>query len=226
MANMEGFLIENTFKIKEVMKKNLIFRIRNKINNGLFMHGLISRFQRIGIEIKPYYWEREFVKPCESPIVKGDSSEYSIKKFGPEEIKYLCSNGFEYNEKEKLEDLKNGQLWIGLIHNKKIAAYSWIQLKEVKFRDVTIKLSSSQAYLGGMFTIESYRGKNLAPFLRYSIYKYLNEMDRDEFYSITDYYNYSSLKFKRKLNSKHVKIHLYFNLFRKYHWNFVLKNYD
>ncbi len=208
------------------MKKNIIFRIRNKISQGLFMHGLINRFQRLGIEIKPYYLEREFVKPCKSPEVKGNSSEYSIKKFGPEEIKYLCSNGFEYNEEEKLEDLKNGQIWLGLMHNNEIAAYSWIQLNQVKFRDVTIKLNKSQAYLGGMFTIESYRGKNLAPFLRYSVYNYLKEMDRSEFYSITDYYNYSSLKFKKKLNSKHVKLHLYFNLFRKYRWNFILKKYN
>jgi hypothetical protein len=223
---MEKFLIENTFNRSEVMKKNLILRIKNKINHGLFMHGFINRFQRMGIEIKPYYWENEYIKPCDPPTVRGGSSEYSIKIFGSEEIKYLCSNGYEYNEKEKLEDLKNGQLWIGLMHNNKIAAYSWVQLNEMKFREVKIKLNNSQAYLGGMFTMESHRGRNLAPFLRYSIYKFLNEEGRDDFYSITDYYNYSSLKFKKKLNSKHLKLHIYFNLFKKYRSNFVLKKYE
>jgi len=204
---------------------NKINLIRNKINHGLFIHGLLHRLQRIGIEIKPYYWDKEFVIPCDEPKVKGNSLEYSIKKFGPEEIKFLCSNGFEYNEEEKLEKLEQGQLWVGLMHNQNIAAYSWIELNDLYFRDVSIKLKDTQAYLGGMFTIKSYRGKNLAPYLRYSIYKFLKEKGRDDIYSVTDYFNSSSIKFKKKLNSKHVKLHLYIKLFKKYSWNFALKTY-
>ena len=31
--------------------------------------------------------------------------------------------------------------------------------------------------------------------------------------------------FKKKLNAKHLKLYMYVGLFKKYHWNFLLKKY-
>lgn len=198
----------------------------NKIQYGLFIYGLTNRLQRIGIEIKPYYWEREFSKQCDEPKIKGNNLDYSIKNFGPEEIKIICAKGYVYNVKEKLERLKNGQICLGLVHDGDIAAFSWIELNELNFRKESIKWKENQAYLGGMYTVESFRGLNLAAYLRYQISIFLKEKGRNEIYSISDYFNYPAIKFKKKLDANHVDLHLYINLFGKYEWNIKLKKYS
>jgi len=50
-------------------------------------------------------------------------------------------------------------------------------------------------------------------------------MGKDTCYSITEYFNTSSLKFKNKLNVKPVKLCLYINLFSKFRRNWTFKKY-
>jgi len=195
----------------------------NMINNGLLLFYLTHYLKRIGVEIIPYYWEREYVMPCDSPQIKGNSLEYSIKTFGVEELKIIYPNRF----KENYEKFKKGHLWIGVMHNDEIAVHSQVELHGLLIeREKYIKFEENEAYLMGMYTMKQYRGRNLAPYLRYHIYKILKEKGRYNIYSITDYFNQSSLKFKKKLNSEHIKLHLYINLFKKYRWNIILKKYD
>lgn len=210
-----------TNKIKLKSHKNNKFY--NMINNGLLFFYLTHYLKRIGVEIIPYYWEREYVRPCAQPKIKGNSLEYSIKIFGIEELKIIYPNRFI----ENYEKLKKGHLWVGIMHNDKIAVHSQVELHGLLIeREKYIEFKENEAYLMGMYTVKQYRGRNLAPYLRYHIYKILKEQGRCNIYSITDYFNQSSLKFKKKLNSEHIKLHLYINLFKKYKWNFILKKYD
>ena len=70
-----------------------------------------------------------------------------------------------------------------------------------------------------------YRGKNLAPYLRYKSYEMLKEMGRDKLYSISEYFNSPAVKFKQKLNAKKLKIILFINLFNKFSRCFTVKTY-
>ncbi len=160
----------------------------------------------MGIEIRPYYWELECVEACETPKIKGDTSDYTIKYLDSEDMKFICTHGLGYNLHEKLDKLNDGQLCLGLLHKGNIAAYSWIELKKLNFRKNVVLLKDNEAYLGGMFTVESYRGRNLAAYLRYQSYNILNGKGIDTIYSISDYFNYPAIKFKKKLNSKHIKL--------------------
>jgi hypothetical protein len=76
-----------------------------------------------------------------------------------------------------------------------------------------------------MYTFEAYRGKNLAPYLRYHSYKLLEDQGIDKLYSISAYFNKSSLKFKQKLNAQHLQLLLHVGLFKRFHWNYTLKTY-
>ena len=87
------------------------------------------------------------------------------------------------------------------------------------------KLKDNEALLVNMYTFQSFRGKNLAPYLRYHSYEFLNKQGRDTFYSISDYFNKSSIKFKEKLKAKPLKLYFHIILFKKYHWDFLLKKY-
>ncbi len=207
---------------KKGIKNHKIKNFYNTVKNGLLLFYLTHYLKRMGIEIIPYYWEKEYVVPCAPPLIKGNSSEYSIKIFSKEELKIIYPKRYRAN----YEKTKNGRLWIGIMHNHNIAAHTQIELNKLIFeRENSIKFSEDEAYLMGMYTMKPYRGRNLAPYLRYHVYQILEEMGRFNIYSITDYFNLSSLKFKKKLNSEHIKLHLYINLFKKYQWNFILKRY-
>ncbi len=210
--------------LREVIKKIKWFH--NKVHHGLFIYGITNRLTKIGLEFRPYYFEQEYTEECESPKIKGNALEYTLKYLGSKEVKTISSSGKGYfNLHEKLEKLSEGQICIGLFDKGKIAAYSWIELKEFSLKGKIVKLKKNEAYLSSMYTVKSYRGRGLAPFLRYQIYKSLMEDGRNKVYSISDYFNYPSIRFKRKLNTKHLKLFLYIQLFNYFKWNLKLKNY-
>ena len=78
----------------------------------------------------------------------------------------------------------------------------WINIKERGFKETIIQLKSDEAYLWNMYTMESFRGMNIAPYLRYKSYEVLKGMGRDKLYSISEYFNTPAIKFKLKLNAK------------------------
>lgn len=189
------------------------------------MYGYSNLWARYGLEFTPFYWEKEFVKDSDVPSIKGNVEEYSIRYLNEKDIRQLCAEGEAFRMSAKLEQLKSGQKCLGLLHHQKIVAYSWMEYNSLKFRNLDIKFKSNESYLGGMHTIRSYRGMNLAAYLRYRIYGELKENGMDTIYSISDYFNRPAVKFKQKLNSKHVKLYLYINLFEKYKKLIVLKKY-
>lgn len=214
---------QNKGKMKKIKKRKWF---SDKVQHGLLMYGITNRLAKKGIEIRPYYWEREYISEHNEPKINGNPDEYSIKYLGPNEIKEICASGKGYNLSEKLEKLKNGQICIGLFHDDNIVAYSWIELNTLNFRNRKIHLKENESYLGGMFTIEAYRGKNLAAFLRYQVYEILKNKGVNTIYSISDYFNYPAIKFKKKLKSEHLKLYFYIGLFNRFHWNYQLRKYS
>ncbi len=102
----------------------------------------------------------------------------------------------------------------------------FIELKDFVESHKLFPLKENEAYLYYMHTMEEYIGKNLAPYLRYKSYELLDKIGRSLKYSVTDYFNKSSLKFKKKLNSKHLKLYLHLKLFQKYNKHILLKRYS
>ena len=220
MEITEGQSLKN-IKIQDTSMSKL----RKKLKHGLFMYGVSNRAARLGLEFTPFYWEKEFVTKCDAPKIRANVEEYSIRSLNEEDLRSLHSSGDAYRISEKIQQLKDGQICLGLLHKEKIAAYSWLEYKSLNFRNLEVVLKKNESYLGGMHTIESYRGKNLAAYLRYRIYRILEENGRDTIYSISDYFNGPAVRFKEKLNSKHVKLHLYINLFDKIQRRIILRSY-
>jgi hypothetical protein len=77
----------------------------------------------------------------------------------------------------------------------------------------------------GAYTYEKFRGKNLAPYLRYKCYEELYEKGITKCLSITQYFNKSSLKYKAKLNAKYKGMYLYMEFFHRASRIFTLKTY-
>ncbi|MGK0307809.1 MAG: hypothetical protein ACI8RP_000765 [Urechidicola sp.] len=128
-------------------------------------------------------------------------------------------------EKDLLTDLKNGEICVGLKNKGAIAAYMFIKQKPFIFRKRQFNLKLSESYLHSMYTFEAYRGKNMAPYLRYHSYKLLEKEGVTSYFSVSEYFNKSTIKFKKKLNSKPKKLYLSLVLFKKWTMNFTLKSY-
>ena len=86
-------------------------------------------------------------------------------------------------------------------------------------------LKKDEAYLFDARTFQTYRGKNLAPYLRYELYKHLEKMGRSNLYSITEFFNIGAIKFKKKLKVRPLKVYLHVTFFKKYYYTILLKRY-
>ena len=196
-----------------------------KIRHGMVFQVIKNRFARIGFEIVPYIFFREGVGRINEPEIKGDISDYSFAFLGTADMKVIAESDTGYHENDYLTFLAAGNLCVGVRLGDQIAAYMWINLKECKFKESIMPLELDEAYLWNMYTMESFRGMNLAPYLRYKSYEVLKEMGRDKLYSISEYFNTPAIKFKLKLKASRLRLGLYIKLFKKYHWDLTLRSY-
>lgn len=197
----------------------------NIIKHGLFWHGIRNNLARIGLDFMPYYWVQEATSPIKPPVIRGDDKDFKIVRFGEDEINFIKNTIIGIEEKDLIEDLRNGEICLGLKNKEKIAAYMFIKNRSFVFRKRNFELKPNESYLHSMYTFEDYRGKNLAPYLRYQSYKYLENEGVDTFYSVSEYFNKSTIRFKKKLNSKPIKLYLSVVLFKRWSKNFTLKQF-
>lgn len=204
---------------------SLIRSFQEKIRFGLVFQSIRYRLIRYGFEFTPFYLMQEGINLVEKiPVISGQQNEYSLEFLGDEDMKIVAFNS-GLPEERPLYLLKTGQKCVGLRHNGKITAFLWINLKEIEFGSLKMPLKSNEAYLWDMYTIDSYRGKNLAPFLRFKTYEILKKMGREVLYSVSVCFNKPTIKCKKKLNAKPLKLMMFIELFHNYRWCFKLKSY-
>jgi hypothetical protein len=188
----------------------------------------ISHFlERIGLKIVLYCITGEY--PPASTVAKlpPEMTAVACDFLSPSEIEGL------YNEPE-LKSLR-GEIsqWrdddcfcLGVKLDEKIVAYVWCNLSRCNSDMAPFPLQKDEAFIFRARTLNAYRGKNLAPFLRYELYKRLSAMGRTKYYSISECFNAPGANLLKKLNAKPLKLRLYCGLFRKIKWNINLKNYQ
>jgi len=210
---------------KKNIKNPFWQKVLIKVRYGMVVQVIKRRIIRMGIEISPYYLFQEGMENSAIPAIKGLESDYSFGILLSADMEHMENNGSGFTPENFLDFFKAGQKCIGIKHEGKVAAFMWINFSELKYKTFLLQLKSNEAYLWSMFTMEAYRGKNLAPYLRYKSYELLNEMGRDTLYSISEYFNTPAVKFKRKLNARILKLLLYIRIFKKLERNFTLKTY-
>lgn len=206
-------------------KVTVVKKIMGKIKHGLVLQSIKNQLARIGIKIFPYYWVQEGINPTKIPEIKGIVSDYTVEFIEAEEIKKIEENLTTYSMDGLLAYLNAGKKCLALKHKDEIASFLFINLKEVDFSSLNISLKNDEAYLTYMYTMDSFRGKNLAPYLRYKSYEIINKMGRDKIYSISEFFNSSAVRYKQKLNAKNLKLVLYIEIFKRLKWRFTLKTY-
>lgn len=220
-------------KVLQLLNTLMVVKIRvgcmscqmawGRVRNGLFLFTLRNYLTRFGLDIAPYYWESEGLD-CKELKIKGDLGDYEVVHIKAEEIG--ITHGLMGLDSDELkEEIRNGQLCMGLKYQNEIAAVVFAGFNDFTFKHRFFELKNNQAYISNLYTFEAHRGKNLAPFLRYQSYKVLKEKGVDEIFSITSYFNTSSLRANKKMGIEHLRLFLHIGLFKRFHWNYILRRY-
>ena len=211
------------------VNKDRFYKIKwfwNILKNGLFLFGVRNQLARFGFDFDPSYWVLEGDGDCEPPKIKGDPAEYELVQLNLEETEAIRKKIVGNNQITGIPNFHDQLQCIGLKCRGEIAAFMLIELNDFSYNRKIFHLKENEAYLFHMYTFEEHRGKNLAPYLRYQSYLMLRDMGRDKIYSITQYFNKSSKRFKKKLNARNLQLFMYIILFKKYHYHFLIKTYD
>lgn len=198
----------------------------NIMRYGMFWQGLRNRLASIGVDIMPYYWTLEGDEDITPPEIKGDTAGFKMTYLDREDLVYIKSIIKGIAHKDLISYFEEGQTCIGLKCNDDIVAYVFIKKKDYFFRGKTFKFKDDEAYLHSLYTFESYRGRGIAPYLRYHCCKMLKKEGVEKVYSITECLNRASIRFKRKLKVKHTKLYLSINLFNRINKNILLKEFS
>ena len=208
------------------MPQGIVGLVRDKVRHRLVLQSLFGMLGRTGIEIVPYYVTHESLNHETEPGVDPKLGPIAACLLSPAEIEAV----YTHPDSRVMGDVKSTYLaercfCFGLKLNGEMAAYMWCNLHRCHSRFNMFPLKDDEAYLCSAVTFRAYRGKNMAPFLRYELYKHLNQIGRTNFYSITEFFNTSAQKFKEKLGAKPIKLGLYVGLFNRWQWSITLKKY-
>lgn len=187
------------------------------IRHGLLLYTLKNLMSKLGLGISPFYWVQEDFHEYEFPLINDKKAKYTISFLSDSDLKSM---------KGVISTRYKGTKIIGLKHNDQIAAFHCAEQRDFVFKGKEMKLKNNEVYLLNMYTFQNYRGRNLAPYLRHATYELLKGEGINTFYSISDYFNNSSHKFKKKLGAKRLQLFLSIALFNKYHRTFLVKTYN
>jgi hypothetical protein len=198
--------------------------IKKAWDHGLITHRLQQRLGKIGLNVDVFYLVSEGDYTC--------SPEW-LAKFQGYEVRTLTSQDMEqfvikrpWEDLTKLKErLERGDICIGIQYEDEVVASTWVDLKRCNHAPILFDVADNEAYLYDARTLDEFRGKGLAPFMRYQCYEYLRRLGRDHYYSYSDYFNKSSINFKKKLNARFEKLYISFSIGSGKSHTFLLRDF-
>ncbi|MGR3319886.1 MAG: GNAT family N-acetyltransferase [Candidatus Anammoxibacter sp.] len=201
-------------------------RTKNKLRYSSFLRLILDGIAKTGIRIFPYYIVLEGLTNTGMPHLESGFDEYELCFLSPQDMKAISFiPGRNFTEEYLLQRLQNGQKCFGVKYRGEIAAFTWCNFDWCTSNWYKFPLEDNEAYLFDAYTLMSFRGKGLAPYIRYQCYKELVKFGRDKLYSISECVNTPSIKVKKKLNAKFHELRLSIELFKKWSFDLHLKKY-
>jgi ribosomal protein S18 acetylase RimI-like enzyme len=201
----------------------------NRIKQAIDQNSLLRRIygkSKLIVEIYPYYLVEEGLSDNKEQDFKPGLDKFTVGFLGTADMQTIAASPEEDSSEDiLLERLANDWLCLGLKYHDHIAAYMWCNLRECSSNLLPFQLEKHEAYLTYAYTFKAYRGKNLAPHLRYQLYVYLAQIGRTKLYSITKATSTPARRFKEKLKAKPLKFYLHVKFFKRLRWNILLKDY-
>ncbi len=198
--------------------------LRKAYQHGLLRQRVLDRINKSGVRIEPYvlYVEGDFRT---DPAWVARYSDYDVGPIDPAYLPAVAAQETWTTEDRIRERLTKGQVCIAVTREGELAAYTWADLEQCNHAPCVFSLERDEAYLYGAHTLEAFRGRGLAPYMRAACYDVLREIGRTRFYSVTDYFNTPSIRFKQKLNAYPSKLYVHVRTGKGWSRNWLLRSY-
>ena len=185
---------------------------------------LLDVMSKMGVRIQPFYIFVENISQQIPLYHEKVFKEYDICFLGHSDMVEIASIPVrKVNEKELLSRLKKGNICLGTKYHGEIVSFAWCDLNECHYEGYRFTLEEDEAYTFDAYTKMDYRGKELAAHLRYQLYKELTRLERRIVYSISNRFYVPATRFKQKLNARVVDSGTFFDLFKIWHSNAIVK---
>ena len=204
-----------------------LFQIKTIINDNSTLQFLFDRSKSLVLFV-PFYLTKEGLDNQTGAEVKPKIKidDWGLVYLGASDMKQVSETpGVKETEQDLLKRLEAGCLCLGLKNGSTIVAHMWCNLSMCDSPLLGFPLKQNEAYLTGARTLEAYKGKNIAPYLRYHFYKLLHEMGRTELYSVTEYFNKSAIKFKEKLGARQAGFYVHLCFLKRHRTVILLRRY-
>ena len=161
------------------MTMNLWKKIGHTIRHRLVLQKLTQRvLVKLGIRIEAHYWTQEGLAKAAPSGWERDLEDYRFSTFGPEEMQTIASLVPWRPAAMTQAWLDEGRRCFGIKHRGQIAAYVWCNLTECMYPWHKVPLADNEVYLFDQFTLDAFRGRNIAPYLRHRTYGALRDGTR------------------------------------------------
>jgi hypothetical protein len=194
------------------MPDSLIQRASAKIRyykRGVPWHGLILRVSidaasRLGLRIEPFDLFLEGLGRAQAPLAPSGIEDCHAAFLLPGDMREVASMpGRESSEADLRARLESGQRCLGVKHGERIIAFTWCNLHACTIGEHRLfDLTDDEASLFDAYTVEPFRGRNLAPWMRYRCYEEMAKLGRHRCFSVTIVFNTPALRFKTKLGAE------------------------
>jgi hypothetical protein len=207
---------------------NIIRKVKERYRDGLLLNAIYGVLKQKKFEVHLFYLFSKDISDKTDLNIQPKIEPIEIEQLKPSDMKYLAVKAeSDYSEDMMLQMLSEGCICMGIKYIDEIVSWGWANLKNAK-NDVlsfSFELKENEAYTYGTRTLSAFRGKALAPYRKYHLYKHLAKIGRTKIYSLVEFENILSIKYRRKLNDKPLKLFIHVKFLNKYHRNFVLKRY-
>jgi GNAT superfamily N-acetyltransferase len=210
-------------------------RIRSRIRyyrssvplSGLVFQIFIDVLAKMDILIQPYYLVAEGMGNAGPRLVEGGFAEYALGFLGPHDMQAIATiPGRGLSLEDLLSRLQEGKLCFGAKYHGEVVAFTWCNLTEGTIWSYRVfPLKEHEAFLFDAYTAERFRGRGIAPYLRYRCYDELAKRGRDHCYSITAVWNPPAAKFKKKLGARVLELGIFVSLFHRWRFHLRLRDY-
>lgn len=194
---------------------------------GFALGMLIDVVSKLGLRIEPYRVYLEGLGHSKAPgsPIGLDGSDLGFLDAGDmAEISRMP--GRNLSEDDLRVRIRAGMLCLGVKYRGSIVAFTWCNLHQCTFeKHPLFKLESHEASLFDAYTVESFRGRDLAPWMRYRCYEEMARLGRDRCYSITVVFNEPAVRFKQKLGAQALELGVFVEILRRWRFHNRLKGY-
>ena len=201
-----------------------IQRLKQKIRYNGTLRIVHDALVKIGLNISLYYLVEEGLHLQTIPLEFNNFNDFSVQFLKENELNIIADIPEKLFKKEILiKRINKGSKCLIFKKKDRVIGYTWFNLNTCDLPFYKISLKENEAYLFDAYVLMEFRGKRIAPFLRYQCYKELQKINKTVLYSISEYLNNQSINFKKKLNARFLLLILYVNLFNKLEFNRQIK---